>query len=104
MGEFLDGESPGDLAAQDTRPETKTSDDGFETDVDGVRADGERLGLPVFNVDRHEFYQNMNYGRKRLRFKSGSNAQQYMQGTRYNRPFWISYKSKKGQEYVRKVK
>ena len=98
------GESPGDLALKDTRPDTKYSDDGFDTDVDGVKAHGERLGLPVFNVERDEFFQNMNYGRKRLRFRSGSAVQQYMQGTRYNRPFWISYKEENGQEFIRKVK
>ena len=104
MGEFMNGESPSDLAAQDKNPPTEYSEEGFETDVDGVRSDGERLGLPVFSVDHHEFHQNMNYGRKRLRFKTGSRAQQYMQGTRYTRPFWISYKDDKGQEFIRKVK
>jgi hypothetical protein len=104
MGEMTSGESPADLARQDTNPQTDYSDDGFDTDVDGVKAHGERLGLPVFNVDRDEFYQNMNYGRKRLRFKSGTPVQAYMQGTRYKRPFWIAYKDKGGQEYIRKVK
>lgn len=104
MGEFTNGESPADIAKKDSSPETEYSDDGFDTDVDGVKANGERLGLPVFNVSRDEFYQNMNYGRRRLRFSSGSNVQQYMQGTRYKRPFWISYKEENGQEYIRKVK
>ncbi len=96
------GSSPEQIAQQDvavTEPE-----DGVETDVTDVRADGERQGMPVFNVGQSEFYQNMEYGRKRLRFKSGSNIQQYMQQTRYNKPFFIQYKDDSGKEYIRKVK
>lgn len=97
-----DGHGPEQIAQQDvavTEPE-----DGFATDVADVSADGERQGMPVFNVSHGEFYQNMEYGRKRLRFKSGSNIQQYMQSTRYNKPFFIQYKDDTGKEYIRKVK
>lgn len=80
----------------------------IKTDVEDVFADGEKqIGkekFPVFNVDRNSFYQNMTHGRKRLRFQSGSPAQKYMQGTKYNRPFFISYKSDKGEVWTRKIK
>ena len=71
-----------------------------ETDVQGVFADAEKNGMPVFDVTKDCFYQNMNYGRRRLRFKSGSSASQYMQGTKYNRSFWI----REPDGYTRKVK
>lgn len=103
MGEFTSGDSPETIAAQD-RAE-KFPEDGFDTDVEGVKADGEKQGMPVFNVTKDEFFQNMNYGRKRLRFKSGSPIQTYMQGTRYRNPFWISYKDEgSGKQYIRKIK
>jgi len=75
-----------------------------ETDVKGVFADGEKQGSPVFNVDKHSFYQNMTFGRKRLRLKSGTAGQSYMQQTKYNRPFWMSYKDpNSGEVWTRKV-
>jgi hypothetical protein len=105
MGEMMgadDGLGPEQIAQQDVA--VSEPEDGVETDVADVRADGEREGKPVFNVDHGEFYQNMEYGRKRLRFKSGSNIQQYMQQTRYNKPFFIQYKDENGKEYIRRVK
>lgn len=87
----------GDRDQAETPPEGKV-----ETNVEGVYADAinKRDGNPIFSVDDNEFYQNMNYGRKRLRFKSGSEPQKFMQKSRYNAPFWI--KNKDG--YIRKVK
>jgi len=86
---------------------TKDSDaeevTGFDTDVPDVKADGEKNGLPVFKVGKDEFYQNMSHGRKRLRFKSGTGAQQYMQKTKYKNPFWISHDDEKGQTWTRKI-
>jgi len=73
----------------------------FDTDVPDVKADGVKMGLPVFNVDDKDFYQNFNFGRRRLRFTSGSKVQQYMAKTRYNKPFWIQH-VKSGE--LRKVK
>ena len=103
MGEFTSGDFPDKIAASDS--DIKVEPDGIETDVLDVRADGERNGMPVFKVTRDKFYQNMTFGRKRLRFDSGSKVQEYMQKTKYNRPFWISYTDDKdGKEYVRKVK
>ena len=105
MGEMLgadDGHSPETIAQQDLA--VKEPEDGFATDVDGVMANGEREGKPVFDVDYGEFYQNMEFGRQRLRFKSGSNIQQYMQGTRYKNPFFIRYTDDNGKQYIRRVK
>jgi hypothetical protein len=73
----------------------------FDTDVPDVKANGVKMGLPVFNVDDKDFYQNFNFGRRRLRFAPGSNVQQYMAKTRYNKPFWIQH-TKSGE--LRKVK
>jgi hypothetical protein len=98
MGEFTDGESPHTQSARDGAAEFD-SEEGYETDVEDVKADGEKLGLPIFKVDKHEFYQNMQLGRKRLRFKSGTKAQQYMAKTRYNKAFWIEHDG-----HIRKIK
>lgn len=81
---------------------------GYETDVADVRADDVvRQGkdeFPCFDVDHGEFYQNMQDGRRRLRFKSGSPAQKYMSGTKYNRPFYVRHTDNDGKKYVRKIK
>ncbi len=71
----------------------------FPTDVPEIKTKDQKDGLPVFDVDKDEFYQNMNHGRKRIRFKSGSPAAEYMRKTRYNKPFYIRH-----GEYMRKVK
>jgi hypothetical protein len=74
---------------------------GVPTDVDGVFADGERNGIPVFDVSPEEFYNNMKMDRKRLRFSNDSNATKYMKSTKYSRPFWIR-NTKDG--FLRKIK
>lgn len=80
----------------------------LKTDVDGVNADDvvkqgtERF--PVFDVGFGEFHQNMEMGRRRLRFKTGSKAQQYMQGTKYRRAFYVRHTDDKGKKYIRRVK
>ena len=112
MGEFTGDNSPPTTQpeieiAQETSQNTEEVEK-FETDVPDVKADGVvQRGtekFPIFKVDQSEFYQNMEFGRKRLRFKSGSTAQQYMNKTRYNRPFFISYTDNKGKTYSRKIK
>lgn len=96
------GQSPEQIAAADN---AISNDPGkVETDVKDVFADGNKNGVPVFNVSNIEFNQNMSFGRKRLRFKSGTSAQSYMKQTRYNRPFWIAYTNDKGEKYSRKIK
>jgi hypothetical protein len=103
MGEAMgiDG-SPEALAAKDNAIDVG-GEDGVKTDVSDVFADGEKMGMPVFNVSKDSFYQNMKFGRKRLRFPSGSNTQEYMQKTKYQRPFWIAYDDN-GQVWTRKVR
>ena len=100
MGEMIDGgENPQKEIARD---HSVTGEPGkIKTDVLDVFADGERNGMPVFDVSPEEFNVNMSGNRRRLRFKSGTPAQNYMRGTRYNIPFWIR-NTKDG--YVRKIK
>lgn len=73
---------------------------GFKTDVDGIFANGERGGVPVFDVTQKEFYDNMKVDRKRLRFTPGSTAQSYHSKTRYNMPFYIRNKD---DGFMRKI-
>jgi hypothetical protein len=99
MGEMTgtDNFAQGEKLAADTAvttPEIPAADSGNEptgvvTDVDGVFADGERGGVPVFKVTQKEFYDNMKMDRKRLRLKNGSPAQKYYSQSKYRRPFWI---------------
>lgn len=88
----LDGERDKAIEA----PEGKV-----ETEFKGVFADAinQKDSRPVFNVSDDEFYQNMKNGRNRIRFKTGSDAQKFMQNGRYNKEFWIQ--SKDG--YMRKI-
>lgn len=105
MGDFLgaeDGHGPEQIAQQDIA--VSEPEGGFETDVEDVQAHGERQGMPVFDVEHKDFWQNMEMGRKRLRFQTDSTVQQYMQKTRYNKPFFIRYKDESGKEYIRRVK
>lgn len=104
-GNFID--SPEAQIAKDrdqaVEPENK-DDKGIPVDgVEDCYADAinKRDNLPVFKVGHDEFYQNMNFGRKRIRFKSGSGAQRFMQGSRYKQSFWIQH-DKDG--YMRKIK
>lgn len=113
MGEFMTGS--GDNHSQenvtmgtDGAVGADDSQSGFDTDVSDVKADDiVRQGkdeFPCFDVDQGEFYQNMQDGRRRLRFKSGSGAQQYMSKTKYNRPFYIRHTDDAGKKYVRRIK
>jgi len=105
MGEMMgadDGHGPEQIAQQDVA--VHEPEGGIETDVEDVQAHAEKEGFPVFDVEHKDFWQNMEYGRKRLRFQSGSNAQQYMQKTRYNSPFFIRFTDEQGKEYIRRVK
>ena len=115
MGAFTnDGGPPSTQPEEQEEVEVKKDDEqekeleGFATDVDGVMADKEfNRGIdkfPVFKVTKADFYQNMSNGRKRLRFKTGSGAQQYMKGTKYKRAFYIEYTDSKGKSYNRRIK
>jgi len=99
-GEFTTGDCPAtDAAANSTM--VSTQDDGFDTDVPEVKAQGLKNGMPVFDVPEDEFYKNMRADRKRLRFSPDSPVTKYLQATKYNRPFHI--KTADGK-YMRKVK
>jgi hypothetical protein len=108
-----------EVEGDDKKPETETQTETepekptekkktYATDVTGVECDDlVRIGsekFPCFDVSQQEFYQNMQDGRRRLRFNNGSNCQKYMQGTKYNRPFFIRHTDDRGKTYVRKVK
>jgi hypothetical protein len=85
-----------------------TSDDNFNTDVDGVKADAgyrEEKGVkvPVFKVTKDEFFQNSYDGRRRMRFSTDSAVSQYMRGTRYRNPFFITTEID-GKSYTKKIK
>lgn len=88
--------------------ESSVKDEKFPTDVPDVEADGYiekgTLKLPKFNVSQEEIFQNFQDGRRRLRFKQGSPAQQYMSKTRYRIPFYVSWTDEKGRTYSKKVK
>lgn len=79
----------------------------YNTDVDGITADDVvkqgKDEFPCFDVSKEEFYQNMQDGRKRIRFKT-EKAAKYMQGTKYNRPFFVRHTDEAGKKYVRKIK
>ena len=100
-GDFND--SPEGQIAKDKDQAVEVPDGKTKTHIDGVFADAvnKRDNLPVFKVGHGEFYQNMNYGRKRIRFKSGTDVQKFMQGSKYKQSFWIQH-DKDG--YMRKVK
>lgn len=81
---------------------------GYETDVkDCFAPDVVKQGtdeFPCFDVSSDEFYQNMEGGRRRIRFKKDTPVQKYMSGTKYNRSFFIRTTDSNGKQFVRKVK
>lgn len=110
MGEFTGDSSPATDIKNDgvnTQGQDKEIK-GYPTDVEGVVADDcVRHGkdeFPCFNVSNKDFFQNMQSGRKRLRFQSGTNVQKYMQNTKYSRKFYIKYTDEDGKSLVRPIK
>jgi hypothetical protein len=105
MGELAGNfnNSPEGQIAKDRDQAVKPPEGKVKTDVNGCFADAvnKRDNLPVFKVGHGEFYQNMNYGRQRIRFKTGSDAQKFMQGSRYKQSFWIQHQT---DGYMRKIK
>ncbi len=111
MGVFTDDGGPAINQPEEETVEVETGQEEptrFDTDVEGVTSDGQisqgTNQIPVFKVDHGSFYQNMKQGRRRLRFKTGTNAQQYMSKTQYKSPFYIEYTDDKGKTYTRKIK
>jgi hypothetical protein len=99
-GSFQD--SPEAQIAKDRDQAIEKPEGKFETEFTGVFADAvnQKDNLPVFKVSHNEFYQNMNNGRQRIRFKSGSDPQKFMQNGRYNKTFWIQHEK---DGYMRKI-
>jgi len=110
MGEFTDNfginQAANDVNVANSGTEEGKPEEGFKTDVTDVFADAEvkqgKDTYPVFDVTDNEFNQNGQYGRKRMRFTG--NAQKYMQGTKYNRPFFIRNTAANGKQYTRRIK
>jgi len=102
MGDLIGGMSPNQIDVQRGEGE---KEEEFDTGIEGIKADGQKDGVPIFNVSKEEFYQNMNYGRKRLRFKPDTMAQKFHSGTKYKLPFFIKHQNDDdGRIYMRKVK
>lgn len=100
-GDFYD--SPESQIARDRDKAVEPPEGKVKTHIDGVFADAvnSRDNLPVFKVGHNEFYQNMTHGRQRIRFKTGSEVQKFMQGSKYKQSFWIQHEKDK---YMRKIK
>lgn len=109
MGEFTGTPGPPENMPEPVQNTDNSGDTKmYDTDVDDIKAvdivKQGTLEFPVFDCDKEEFFQNMQSGRKRLRFKNGSTVQQYMQRTKYNRPFYVRHTDEKGHTYTRKIK
>jgi len=106
MGEITGTNNIDAHQAQAQADVTITGEPGkVKTSLDGVFADGEKGGLPVFNVSHSEFHANMTHGRKRLRLKSGTAGQAFMSQSKNNQPFWLSYENpENGEMWTRKVR
>jgi hypothetical protein len=94
------GETSQDVDGGETSSDGSDQESGWDTGVDGIRASGEKGGLPVFDVTPQEFYNNMKLDRRKLVFKRGTPAQQYHSRTNYKQPFYIR-NTKDG--YLKKV-
>ena len=98
----------GDPTDRNTTSGLDIKDDELDTDVEGVKADGfvqqGTVKFPKFSVSQEEFFQNMQDGRKRLRWKTDTPVQKFMQNTKYSNPFYISYTDPDGKVYTRKIK
>jgi len=99
MGEFTSGPTHDTINNIGTRGVQTENQGKVRTDLDGVFADAEKDGFPVFDVDKETFNNNMRQERKRLRFKSDTPVAQYYRMSKYNRPFYI-----RADGYLRKVK
>lgn len=97
-GEAETSQDTGDGTTQD--PDGDGQESGWDTGVNGIKANGERGGLPVFDVTPKEFFNNMKVDRRKLVFKRGTPCQQYHRNTNYRQHFWIR-NTKDG--HIRKV-
>lgn len=113
MGVFTDGGDEHVKNAMDDHNSIagtgKESDEGYPTDVEGVNADDivkyGKEEYPAFEVSPQEFFSNQKADRKKLRFKNGSKAGEYMRKTRNGaRPFYIKTTAADGTKYTRKIR
>jgi len=108
MGEFTADIRPEDTAKQDGDVVQEPTKDGFQTDVTDVTSQSSikrgKDEFPCFDVSQKEFYQNMQGGRRRIRFNRDTPQQKYFQGSQYQRKFFIKYTDDKGQALVRSIK
>ena len=102
-GEFVDGPSHDRNNMNNTFANTDTPGK-IETDVPEVWADGTKDGLPIFDVSKDDFYKNLKQDRRRTRFSSETAASKYLQGTRYNKSFFVRTRDENGDAFIRKVK
>lgn len=105
-GLWTDADSPEVTMQQDKADAMKIDPEKegkISTDIEDVFADGinKKDNLPIFKVSHNEFFQNMSAGRQRLRFKSGTGAQKFMQGSKYKQSFYVQHEK---DGYLRKVK
>lgn len=103
MGEFTGfDEEP----VQSQEPVEKPSE--YNTDVPDVKANDVvkhgSLEFPVFDCSRDEFFQNSEYGRRRLHFNPDSSVHKYMQNSKQRIPFYIRYIDDSGKAYTKKIK
>jgi hypothetical protein len=78
--------------------------EGVDTGIEGVKADDLYKGTPVFDVSQEEFFKNMRQERNKLRFKNGSAVSQFMQQSKYRKPFYIRANDSKGEKILKKFK
>jgi len=105
MGEFRNDTEMSTTASNDME---QTIDTEFQTDVPDVKSDSfvqhGKDKFPCFNVSYKSFYQNMNSGRRRIRFEKDTPVSKYFQGSKYQRKFYIKHTDKEGNSLIRSIK
>lgn len=99
------GQENVDTGTEQETQDTQTDQENvIDSGVEGISADDLYKNTPVFDVNSNEFFGNMRKDRNRMRFSNGSKASQFMQSTKYRKPFYMRYKDKSGETYLTKVK
>lgn len=110
MGAFTGDETQiNNLAVDQSQKSGEDIDDGYPTDVEGIKADGKvtygKEEFPKFKVTPKEFFSNMKADRRRIRFAKDSKAGEYMRKTKNQaRPFYLETTTADGKSYVKKVR
>lgn len=108
MGEFTGSNGNVDSHQAQAASDMDIRSDKFATEVPGVYADAfKQVGterVPIFSVDQESFHQNLEHGRKRIRFPEDTAAHNYIKNAKYNKPFYISYTDPNNKEvWTRKI-